>query len=120
MLIGYVLINSVLKIEEINKSSCLMSEGQRDHRARKQFNFFTRISEMIEIIICINMYIAGKVGEKGGNKCFAIRPGKEKEQNMLPQTPGCLIFPENASDLEANVVFQQALHLNKNIKCSIQ
>lgn len=35
MLIGYVLINSVLKIEEINKSSCLMSEGQGDHRARK-------------------------------------------------------------------------------------
>lgn len=30
------------------------------------------------------MYIAGKVGKKGGNKCFAIRPGKEKEQKMLP------------------------------------
>lgn len=68
------------------------------------------------------MYIAGKVGEKGGNTCFAIRPGKEKDQKMLPQTPGCLIFPENARvTLRPNIVFvQQALNLNKNIKSSIQ
>lgn len=37
--------------------------------------------------------IAGEVGEKGANARFTVRPGNEKEQDISPGTPGCLIVP---------------------------